>query len=61
MLDEKTLEVLRTFIATVESRAELIESHIGSLLADSDAAVGLNRLLECAAEARLLLAERTPS
>jgi hypothetical protein len=61
MLEQKTPEALRGFIATVESRAVLIEACIGSLASESDSAMALNTLLECAAEARLMLAERTPS
>jgi hypothetical protein len=60
MLEQKTPEALRGFIATVESRAVLIEKCIGSLASESESAIALNTLLECAAEARLMLLRLLP-
>jgi hypothetical protein len=55
MLEQKTPEDLREFIVIVDSCAALIEECIGSPSADSELAIALSALLECAVEARLRL------
>lgn len=60
MLESAASEALLEFVATVECRVGEIEDYLGSRSAEREAVIGLNTLMECLAEARLMLSLRAP-